>query len=140
MSVESRQDVALSQSNVPVERQGSNLCHLCARRAPGVVTCGCIPLVSRFQIIERVESKRSQELQLRIKDASTGNDGKANAPFRTLIWTDEYPFVTFLTLRTTFDIFAVICYGTEFPLKTQLVCVSLSPYSRALRPCFENQL
>lgn len=29
-------------------------------------------------------------------------------PFRTFTWTEEYPFVTFLTLRTTFDMVADI--------------------------------
>lgn len=33
---------------------------------------------------------------------------ETNSPFRTLICTDEYPLVTFLTLRTTFDMIVAV--------------------------------
>jgi len=78
--------IVSSLTRVPIEGNFGNLGHVCARRAP------------------RIVARRCRACQLMAHEEQYV--GKQYTPFRTLTWTDEYPLVTFFTLRNTPDMSA----------------------------------
>lgn len=108
------------EGDLLVEGQGRDLGHLSARWAPWVITRSYSRQMSddeSFSItpfLWSVDTPGDNELARRkwqwrqVAGGQRVYRQRENSPFRTLICTDEYPLVTFLTLRTTFDMIASV--------------------------------